>query len=85
MHLALTKQFDKGDAFPTELKDDECTLGYYGVSDGSEILMSEIDHWSFSMDEAKKRERHQRRVSEQEQEVSARQQLQKGMRKQGLL
>lgn len=31
------------DAFPSELDDDEHTLAYYGVSDGSIIYMNEID------------------------------------------
>lgn len=47
--------------------------------------MNEVDLWSFTLNEAKKRECYQRQVSEQEQEISARQELQKDLRRQGLL
>jgi hypothetical protein len=39
----LTILFTQDDAFPTELDDDEHTLGYFGVSDGATIFMNEID------------------------------------------
>eukprot|EP00592_Proboscia_alata_P005296 CAMPEP_0194368324 /NCGR_PEP_ID=MMETSP0174-20130528/16589_1 /TAXON_ID=216777 /ORGANISM="Proboscia alata, Strain PI-D3" /LENGTH=556 /DNA_ID=CAMNT_0039144665 /DNA_START=215 /DNA_END=1885 /DNA_ORIENTATION=+ len=32
---------DKNNPFPTELDDDEHTIGYYGVKDGDEIIMNE--------------------------------------------
>jgi len=31
----------KDDPFPTALDDDMCTLSYYGVTDGAEVLMNE--------------------------------------------
>lgn len=31
------------DAFPIEMDDDDCTLSYYGIFDGAEILVNEIE------------------------------------------
>lgn len=46
---------NEGDAFPIELDDDENTLGYYGVSDGAEILMNEVDIDAMNLKEMKRK------------------------------
>ena len=60
-------------------------MGFYGVSDGGEILMNELNLDIIERAEKLKVEDHKKRVLEQEQEISAMQELQKGLRKQGLL
>ena len=67
----------QNDAFPTELDDDEHTLSYYGVSDGAEILMNEIDLDARQRDEARMAEEHNQRVAEQERNARALQELQR--------
>ncbi|KAL9186960.1 hypothetical protein ACHAXT_010680 [Thalassiosira profunda] len=67
----------EGDPFPTELDDAEHTLAYYGVTDGSEILVNEIDVEARERDKARELEEHSRRVEEQEQHVAVLQSMQK--------
>jgi hypothetical protein len=40
-HIALHFKADPSDAFPTELDDEEHTLQYFGVQDGTEILLND--------------------------------------------
>ncbi len=61
----------EGDAFPTELDDDEHTIGYYGVSDGAEILMNEIDVEAMRREEKNRSDLHERRIDEQEKATNA--------------
>jgi len=65
------------DAFPTELDDDEHTLAYYGICDGAEILMNEVDLDAQRQEEARMAEEHEQRVALQEREARALQELQK--------
>eukprot|EP01083_Nonionella_stella_P227466 807031_1 len=44
----------EGDAFPSEMDDDENTLAFYGVSDGAEILMNEVDVKAERLEQKKK-------------------------------
>mmetsp|Transcript_15225 Transcript_15225/g.28651 ORF Transcript_15225/g.28651 Transcript_15225/m.28651 type:complete len:631 (-) Transcript_15225:188-2080(-) len=57
---------NEGDAFPNELDDDENTLAYYGVSDGSEILMNEVDMKAREDEENKKMKLRNQMIEEQE-------------------
>ena len=63
--------FTKGDAFPTELHDVENTLAYYGVSDGAEILMNEIDVKAVKIEDVKKTEMRDQLAREQEMRSNA--------------
>lgn len=65
------------DPFPTELDDDDNPLSYYGVGDGAEILMNEIDLEAKRREEAREAEEYNKRVSEQERVVTALQELQR--------
>ena len=85
IHKKLTTPCDKFDAFPRELESDECTLGFYGITDGSEILLDHLHVCFHSATEETIRQNHRRRVLEQEDEISRRLDLHKGLRKQGLL
>ena len=67
----------QGDAFPTELHDNENTLSYYGVTDGAEILMNEIDLKAQEREEKREIEMHNKRIEEQEMDSNALQALQK--------
>jgi hypothetical protein len=71
----------EGDPFPTELDDNENTIGYYGVSDGAEILMNEIDLEAIKRDDKNKAELHKRRIDEQEHASNALQAIQKSDRR----
>jgi len=61
----------KGDPFPTELDDDEHTLDYYGVVDGAEILMNEIDVEAREKEQYKEKEIYEQRIAQQERSISA--------------
>ena len=63
--------FTQGDPFPTELDDDEHTLDYYGISDGAEVLMNEIDVEARDKEQSKEREMHEQRINQQERSISA--------------
>jgi hypothetical protein len=67
----------EGDAFPTELDDDENTIGYYGVSDGSEILMNEIDLEAMKREDKHKTDMLLKRIEEQEEASNTLQTIQK--------
>lgn len=58
--------FPQGDAFPTELDDDDNTLGYYGVSDNAEILMNEIDVKNQALEEEKRTKERKQIIKDQE-------------------
>ena len=77
IELQLLHFRSEGDAFPTELDDDENTIGYYGVSDGAEILMNEIDLEAIQREEKNRSDMHERRIDEQEKATNAMQALQK--------
>jgi hypothetical protein len=63
------------DAFPVELDNDENTLNYYGVCDGAEILMNEIDLEAQRLDAERLVEEQKLKMVEQERDVTAMQQL----------
>lgn len=65
------------DAFPTELDDDDHTLAYYGICDGAEILMNEIDLDAQKREEERMAKEHEERVAKQERDARALQELQK--------
>lgn len=67
MHL-LT--LSKNDPFPNELDDADYTLAYYGVPDGAEILVNEIDTEARERERVRQSEEHIRRMKEHEQHVS---------------
>lgn len=67
----------EGDPFPTELDDAEHSLFYYGVNDGAEILVNEIDVEALSREKAREVDDHSRRVKEQERHVTVLQSMQK--------
>ena len=65
------------DPFPSELDDAEHSLFYYGVNDGAEILVNEIDVEALEREKARQLEDHSRRVKEQEQHVTVLQSMKK--------
>ncbi|KAL3765414.1 hypothetical protein ACHAWU_002332 [Discostella pseudostelligera] len=67
----------ENDPFPTELDDADHTLAYYGVSDGAEILMNEIDVEAREREKARKAAEHICRMEEQEKHVAVLQSMQK--------
>lgn len=76
MHLS-TLSLPKSDPFPTELDDADYTLAYYGVPDGAEILVNEIDTEARERERVRQSEEHIRRMKEHEQHVSIMQSMQK--------
>lgn len=67
----------QGDAFPAELDNDDNTLNYYGVCDGAEILMNEVDVEARERESRRLLEEQERKIAEQEHEVTVMQELQK--------
>jgi hypothetical protein len=66
----------EGDPFPSELDDAEHSLFYYGVNDGAEILVNEVDVEALEREKARQLEDHNRRIKEQEQHVTVLQSMQ---------
>ena len=62
---------DGADAFPTELDDDDNALSYYGVTDGAEILMNEIDVEARKRDVEREKALQEQRIEEQERTATA--------------
>ena len=80
MHANFVVSHDlhnQNDPFPTELDDADHTLAYYGVSDGAEILMNEIDVEAREREKARKAAEHICRMEEQEKHVAVIQSMQK--------
>ena len=68
----------QNDAFPTELDDDEHTLAYYGVSDGADILMNEIDVADRQRQQQKAEQAREAKImQQQEQDLQKQRQLQR--------
>jgi hypothetical protein len=67
----------QGDAFPLELDNDVNDLKYYGVCDGAEILMNEVDVQARQRESQRLMEEQERKIVEQEHEVTAMQELQR--------
>lgn len=67
----------QGDAFPLELDNDVNDLKYYGVCDGAEILMNEVDVQARQRESQRLMEEQERKIAEQEHEVTAMQELQR--------
>jgi hypothetical protein len=67
--LQILHVMENGAAFPTPLDDDEHTLAYFGVTDGSDILMNEVDLEAQQREEQKRLDLHERMMKEQEDEI----------------
>jgi tubulin-specific chaperone E len=67
----------ENDPFPTEMNDDDHTLAYYGVIDGAEILVNEVDVEAQEREKIRQSEEHNKLVQEQEQHVAVIQSMQK--------
>jgi hypothetical protein len=80
--LNITQQ---ADAFPTELTDNSCTLAYYGVEDGGEILINERDINNIKGEEQRQRDEFEQRIIDQEHKVVAMQELKADLRQKGLM
>mmetsp|Transcript_14223 Transcript_14223/g.21021 ORF Transcript_14223/g.21021 Transcript_14223/m.21021 type:complete len:101 (-) Transcript_14223:418-720(-) len=75
----------KDDAFPTELNEDTYTLAYYGITDSGEVLMNELDLEALKESEEKKHDLYEKKISKQENETSIMQEIQRDLRRKGLL
>jgi len=67
--LQILHVTDKGAAFPTPLDDNDHTLAYFGVTDGSEILMNEIDVEAQEREEQKRKVHHERQMKAHEDSI----------------
>ena len=65
----------EADAFPVELDNDGNNLNYYGVCDGAEILMNEIDLDAQRLETKRLEEEMERKMEEQERDAAAMQEL----------
>jgi hypothetical protein len=65
----------QSDAFPAELDSDDNTLTYYGVCDGAEIIMNEIDLDAQRRESQRLVQERERKMMEQERDVTAMQEL----------
>ena len=77
IHVRANFNHAQGDPFPSELDDADHSLAYYGVTDGAEILVNEVDVEAEEREKARQAEEHSRRIEEQEQHISVVQSVQK--------
>ena len=75
--LQILHLSEKGAAFPIALDDDDHTLAYFGVNDGSEILMNEVDVEAQRREEFQRRELYERQIKEQEDDIQRRKEYQR--------
>ena len=68
------------DAFPTELDDDDNPLDFYGVCDGAEILMNQLDLKAQNQEANQLAEEQERKIAQQEREICALKELQRQQR-----
>lgn len=73
--VKLLNRSRQSDAFPMELDNDENTLSYYGVCDGAQILMNEIDLEAKRRDAERLAHEQDTRMMHQEQQVIAIQEI----------
>jgi Leucine-rich repeat (LRR) protein len=73
--ISLRFRSDAQDSLPVEMEDDDKTLDYYGLCDGAEILMNEIDISARSVNLRKKQEDHDQRIAEQNRTITAMKEL----------
>ncbi|KAL7521866.1 hypothetical protein ACHAWX_006558 [Stephanocyclus meneghinianus] len=73
----------EGDPFPSELDDDDNNLAYYGVTDGAEILVNEVDVEAKEREKTREAEEHTRRIEKHEHYISIVQSAQKNDRRIG--
>lgn len=73
--ISLLFRTDAQDSLPVEMEDDDKTLNYYGLCDGAEILMNEVDVSSRAVDLKKKQEEHERQIAEQDLKITAMKEL----------
>ena len=57
------------DPFPIELDNDDNNLNYYGVCDGAEILMNEIDLSTKQQEEKLLKEQHEQQILKEERTI----------------
>lgn len=67
----------EADAFPLELADDSNSLKYYGVCDGAEILMNEVDIEAKMLEAQRLEEIQTQKIVQQERDATAMQELQR--------
>ena len=67
----------EADAFPLELADDSNSLKYYGVCDGAEILMNEVDIEAKMLEAQRLQEIQTQKIVQQERDATAMQELQR--------
>ena len=71
----------QADAFPVELDNDENPLLYYGVCDGAEILMNEIDVEAQRKESERVKAEQEARIAQQERDATAIQELRRKAQK----
>ena len=70
----------KTDAFPTELDNDDNNLNYYGVCDGAEILMNEIDLESKRIEDRRLKEQQEEKIRQEERNIKIKMEEMKKMK-----
>ncbi|KAL3921473.1 MAG: hypothetical protein SGILL_002731 [Bacillariaceae sp.] len=73
--VSLRFRTDALDSLPIEMEEDDRTLNYYGLCDGAEILMNEVDLSARAVNQKKKQDEHERRIEEQDRSITAMKEL----------
>lgn len=81
--LLWLSPFLQSDAFPVELDNDDNALSYYGVCDGAEILMNEIDLEARRRESERMAKAQDERILQQESNAMAMQQIKQQQNNQG--
>jgi hypothetical protein len=73
--ISLYFRINANDSLPIVMDEDDKTLNYYGLCDGAEILMNEIDLSARALDLKMKREEQEKLIAEQDKSIQATQVL----------
>merc|ERR1711937_907517 len=68
--IRLRFRTDKVDSLPIEMEDDCRTLDYYGLCDGGEILVDEIDLQAQALNSTRKEEELEEQILEHERNIA---------------
>mmetsp|Transcript_2947 Transcript_2947/g.8036 ORF Transcript_2947/g.8036 Transcript_2947/m.8036 type:complete len:602 (-) Transcript_2947:50-1855(-) len=69
--VCLRFHTDKADSFPIEMDEDDRTLDYYGLCDGAEVLVDEVDVRARELDAKRNDEDLEKRMSELDRSIKA--------------
>jgi hypothetical protein len=68
--IRLRFRTDNADSFPIEMEEDSKTLDYYGLCDGAEVLVDEVDLRARALDSKRNEEQLEERILEHDRSIA---------------